>query len=182
MVASFQQLATIDFHQIVTYARQDRIFDLFETGQVSAAQFRAALRQYLQHDITDQQIDTAWNSIMTGCPRPKLELIHGLQSHYRVLALSNINELHIAWLDENLRRLYQLPDMRSQFHHAYYSNEVGLRKPDRAIYDLVIQQQQLDPSTSLFIDDKLENIQGAIPTGLQTYHLVDRAKLFELFV
>lgn len=47
------------------------------------------------------------------------------------------------------------------------SGEVGLIKPDRAIYDTHVKSFGLDPSACLFIDDSEKNVEGAIAAGWQ---------------
>ena len=47
------------------------------------------------------------------------------------------------------------------------SGEVGLIKPDRAIYDLHARAFALDPAATLFIDDSARNVEGAIAAGWQ---------------
>ena len=47
------------------------------------------------------------------------------------------------------------------------SGEVGLIKPDRAIYQRHTADFGLDPATSLFIDDSPKNVEGAVDAGWQ---------------
>ena len=47
------------------------------------------------------------------------------------------------------------------------SGEVGLIKPEKAIFDRHAADFGLDPSASLFIDDSVKNVQGAIDAGWQ---------------
>lgn len=182
MVAQFADIAAIDFHQIVTYSHQDRVFDQYEKGQISTADFRAVLRKYLKPDVTDLQIDRAWNSILIHYPQAKFELLKKLRGQYQLFALSNINELHIAAIDVEVQRLFGAPDMSSYFDHAFYSHEMGSRKPEPQIYQMVIDQKQLNPARTLFIDDKLENVNAAAALGIKVHHLTDRDSLLGLFV
>ena len=181
MVSQFAKIADIDFHQIVTYSRQDRMFDQYEKGQISTADFRTTLRKYLKAGITDDEIDTAWNSILIHYPAAKFELLKKLREQYKLFALSNINELHIAAIDVKVQDLFAAPDMSSYFDHAYYSHEMGHRKPETEIYQMVLDGQNLIPHQTLFIDDKLENITAAASLGIQTHHLTDRDALLGLF-
>jgi len=48
-----------------------------------------------------------------------------------------------------------------------------LMKPDAAIYELAISRFNLTPQETVFIDDKLENIEAAKKLNLKTIHLVD---------
>ncbi len=57
------------------------------------------------------------------------------------------------------------------------SGEIGLIKPDRAIYDRHVEVFDLDPAASLFIDDSPANVEGAIAAGWQGIHFRDPAQL-----
>jgi FMN phosphatase YigB (HAD superfamily) len=180
MVAEFKNIAKFDFREIIQYTHQDHFFDQFEKGQISAADFRHTLRQYLKDDTTDKQINHAWNSILVTYPASKFELLRRLRSKYQVYALSNINEIHLDGIDQYVTPAFQVADMRSFFDHAYYSHEMGFRKPENEIYQAVIDHAGLDPARTLFIDDKAENTEAAAAHGLQVYHLTDRDSLLEV--
>ena len=181
MVAEFAKIASVDFHQIVTYSHQDRVFDQYEKGQISSAQFRDTLRRYLKPGVTDEEIDAAWNSILIHYPAEKFELLKKLRSQYQIFALSNINELHIAAIDVQVQKQFGAADMSSYFDHAFYSHEMGHRKPEKEIYQIVLEERALEPSGTLFIDDKLENINAAAALGIRVHHLTDRNTLLDLF-
>jgi HAD superfamily hydrolase (TIGR01509 family) len=181
MIHEFDQIASIDFHQVVTYSRQDRLFDQYEKGQVSSAEFRDTLRRYLKPGVTDEQINTAWNSILIHYPPAKFELLKKLRERYRIFALSNINELHATAIDLAVQDQFGVADMRSYFDHTYYSHEMGHRKPEKEIYQIVLDREALKPSQTLFIDDKAENIVAAASLGMRVHHLTDRNKLLDLF-
>lgn len=181
MVKEFTKIATIDFHQIVTYSHQDKVFDQYEKGLISTTNFRNILRKYLKPDITDKEIDTAWNSILINYPAENFDLLKTLRIKYQLYALSNINDLHIAAIDVAVQNHFGVEDMSSYFHRAYYSHQMGHRKPEPEIYHMVLQQSNLNPEKTLFIDDKLENITAAAALGIQVHHLTDRNKLLALF-
>ena len=181
MVAEFEKIATVNFHQIVAYSHQDKVFDQYEKGLISSAQFRDTLRRYLRPGVADEEIDNAWNSILIHYPPAKFELLKKLGDQYRIFALSNINELHLAAIDVQVQNLFGAEDMSTYFEYAYYSHEMGLRKPETEIYKRVLADSSLDPATTLFIDDKLENTNAAAALGIRTYHLTDREALLNLF-
>lgn len=180
-IAEFQKLAIVDFSTIVSYARQEQIFDLFEKGKISAQEFRDGLKKYLKSDVTDLEIDAAWNSILIDYPKEKFELLRNLKKNYRIFALSNINEIHVESINQAAKTKLNAEKFSDFFHKAYYSNETGFRKPEIEIYELVLQEQFLQPKETLFIDDKFENIEAAAKLGIQTFHLTNRDELFSLF-
>lgn len=53
------------------------------------------------------------------------------------------------------------------------SGEIGLIKPDRAIYDHHIAAFDLEPSATLFIDDSAKNVAGAKAAGWQSVQFID---------
>jgi 2-haloacid dehalogenase len=59
------------------------------------------------------------------------------------------------------------------------SGEIGLLKPDRAIYETHTKSFDLDPAACLFIDDSPANVEGAIAAGWQAVHFTSAEKLRE---
>ena len=66
------------------------------------------------------------------------------------------------------------------FDDKIISGHVGLAKPDTKIYQLAIDKFNLVPEKSLFIDDKIENVNGAKQLGIHTIHLENPDQLPEL--
>ena len=66
------------------------------------------------------------------------------------------------------------------FDDKIISGHVGLAKPDTKIYQLAIDKFNLVPEKSLFIDDKIENVNGAKQLGIHTIHLENPDHLPEL--
>lgn len=61
------------------------------------------------------------------------------------------------------------------FEGGLYSSRVGLRKPAAAVFDLLAGRFDLDPATTLFIDDAARNIEAARRLGWRTLHFADPA-------
>lgn len=179
-IFAFQQIAVVDFSEVVSYAKQHPIFDQFEKGQITASGFRNELRPFLKPGTTDAQIDAAWNAILINYPKAKLDLLDKLKNKYRVFALSNINEIHICELDRVAKTLLGKNRFSDFFHHAYYSNELGHRKPNPEIYEYVASQQNLLPHETFFVDDKAENVVAAKTLGWQAFQLTNRNELTAL--
>ncbi len=57
------------------------------------------------------------------------------------------------------------------------SGEIGLIKPDRAIYEKHARDFGLEPPATLFIDDSLKNVEGARQAGWQAVHFIDAPTL-----
>jgi epoxide hydrolase-like predicted phosphatase len=59
------------------------------------------------------------------------------------------------------------------FDAVVLSGEVGLRKPDAAIYRLVTERLRLRPEECVFVDDLSQNVTGAVATGMVGVHHTD---------
>ena len=60
-----------------------------------------------------------------------------------------------------------------QFDELLISGEEKLIKPDQAIYELAISRFNLIPEKTVFIDDKLENIEVAKKLNFKIIHLLE---------
>jgi FMN phosphatase YigB (HAD superfamily) len=168
---AFDALGFSDFGALYSKARQDHLFDGLETGDLSPAQFRDRIRQLYRPDITDREIDTCWNAMLGSIPPPRIELLRSLRERYRLLLLSNTNAIHVPAFEAIIARENNIADFKSLFHGAYYSCEIGLRKPHAEAFHHVLEQHGADPSGTLFIDDSIQHVVGAREAGLYAEHL-----------
>ena len=176
-IAAFQKLAVVDFSTVVSYSAQNPVFDLYEKGKVSTPVFFHELRRYLRPGTTDQEIEDAWNAIFQNFAPQKIELLKQLKTRYNTFALSNINEIHVASIDKAAQTKFGETAFANFFHGAYYSNRLGLRKPEPEIYALVLEKERLKAEETFFVDDKKENIEAARAFGMHAYQLTDRNNL-----
>ena len=93
-----------------------------------------------------------------GCQAPRT-LIEELRPRYRLAALSNSNAAH--W--EQLARL----GMLDAFDLALGSHELGVRKPDPAIYRAAVRRLGVAAAAVLFFDDSAANVDAARVEGMQ---------------
>lgn len=70
-------------------------------------------------------------------------------------------------------------DFLKEFNGMVVSGKVGVKKPDPQIYKMAIDQFDCEPNKTLFIDDRIENIDAAKKFGIQTIHLINPESLEE---
>ena len=167
-IEAFQALgAPADLHLDADY------FHEFETGALSAAGFRDTLRGQLRWAAADSSIDRAWNELLLEVPPRTLAKLHQLKAKgYKLALLSNTNPIHI---DEVRRRLgpHGYAAFARCFERVFYSFDMGLRKPDPAIYAAVERELGItSPNEVLFVDDNAANIASAAAYGWRTLHFV----------
>ena len=94
--------------------------------------------------------------------------------------LSNTNEIHIQEIESRVGAEV-FSDFCALFEKVYLSHELGLRKPHPEGFTHIIEEQGLAASETLFIDDSIQHVEGAIKAGLRAYHLTDDQTIDQLF-
>jgi putative hydrolase of the HAD superfamily len=137
----------------------------FESGRMSLAEFRSLVRQRCRVTCTDEMLDWAIADMFT--PNDEVcAMVPALRTRYRLLLLSNTNELHAV----QFRR--QFSGTLSHFDALVLSHEVGMRKPCADIYTHCHKIAGSEPHQCLFIDDLPANVEAAQACGWQgiVYH------------
>lgn len=179
-VQAFEELGLENPEKCFSQASQTTIFDDFETGKISAQHFINSLLPYFKKGTSPNKIVQAWNALILDQPKEKIELLLKLKKTYPLYLLSNTNELHIPVVRRKWAEVTHEP-MEYFFDKIYFSNEIHLRKPNLEIFQLVCEEQHLNPRKSLFIDDAIQHVEGANKFGLQTIHLTSPDNLYQLF-
>jgi putative hydrolase of the HAD superfamily len=99
--------------------------------------------------------------------RKLVDFIRDLRADYTTVLLSN------AW-DDLRPLLINVWKIADAFDHIFISAEMGLAKPDPAIYRAVIAEIGKEPSELVFVDDFIENIQAAREEGWNAVHFRSR--------
>ncbi|WP_205529353.1 HAD family hydrolase [Taibaiella koreensis] len=165
---AFTSLGITDFDQKYSQLKQTELFDLLETGKIGRAEFLAGMRTMAGPGITDDQIVAAWNAMLLDLPLRRLQILQQLQLHFDTFLLSNTNEIHEEAFLKTLKSLTGFDSLGVFFDKVYYSHRVGLRKPDAAIFRMILEQNGLAPEKTLFVDDSPQHIEGAKALGIQT--------------
>ena len=159
---------------------RDGIFQKFELGEMTAEEFRTAIRENSTVELTDEEVDNLWNAMLLEVPREKLELILHLRGKYMVYLLSNTNSIHWDYVCKNAFN-YRGFRVNDYFEETFLSYEMHLAKPDKAIFEKVLEEANLLPEETLFIDDSEANCKAASELGIHTHHYHIGEDLKELF-
>lgn len=139
-----------------------------DLGHVRREQFLQVMHQACRPDVTDQQIIDAYCT-MISVPASRLALMQKLRTKYRVFLLSNIGDVHWDYVQRITREL-GFP-MDECFDHCFCSFELGVSKPNPAIFQRVIEESGVVPGESLYIDDFDDNIKAGAEAGLLAYKI-----------
>jgi len=167
---SFTELGIKNVERFFAHSGHDPIFNEFEKGNISSAEFRDGLRRITEKpELTDAQIDKAWNTLLIGVPPVNHEVLLKAKKKYRTFLLSNINEIHMDYINNYLKQEYHIDSNDVFFEKVYYSHLIRLRKPDREIFDFVARDSNLIPQETLYIDDSPQHLKTATEMGFNTY-------------
>ena len=142
----------------------------YEKGLISTDVFITSFTKKFPM-ISNKEFTTAWNSIILDFPEHRLTFIEHLASlkKYKLILLSNTNELHIEQVIENMS-LDRYLRFKNCFDQFYLSHEIKLRKPDYSIYEFVLRENNLNAKQCFFIDDTKENTDIAHKLGINIWN------------
>jgi FMN phosphatase YigB (HAD superfamily) len=144
---------------------RDDAYKRHERGAISDAEFFAALRTSLGIELSDAQFIEGWNAIFAGEMPGIAALLARAAKRLPLYAFSNTNRAHV----EHFSSVYA--DVLGHFRAIFLSSTIGLRKPDAAAYDHVVQAIGVPAKRIVFFDDLAENVEGAQARGLTAVHV-----------
>lgn len=178
----FRSYGITEFEKLYSKASQTDTIDLFEEGKISPAEFRDYLRTLSPVSLSDEQIDEAWNAILIGIPKERLELLGMLRLKYNIFLYSNTNQINYDKFTSELREKYGFDIFEVTFKKAYFSQILQIRKPKAEGFKAILSEQGLNPEETLFIDDSPQHIEGARKVGINAYHLTGGETIEQLFM
>ncbi len=179
-IKSFASLTGKSEEYIADFSTSHPIFHQYEKGEVSNEEFRKVIRSITEKELSDESIDHAWNAMILDLPKERILLLESLKKYFDIYLLSNTNTIHMRRVNE-LRLEGNITEFDQLFNKDYYSHIMGKRKPDSNVFEQVIDENDLDPQNSLFLDDNFSNIEGATRVGLQTLHVTSPQLMMDYF-
>jgi putative hydrolase of the HAD superfamily len=176
-IDAFEKLGLQNFEEMFSQFKADELFEKLETGHISEADFYAAVKKRTALKITNEEIDNAWNALILRFRTESLEILEALANNYKLYLLSNTNSIHVKCFKQLFTIETGKPSFDAYFTKAWYSNEVGLRKPGAEIFEFVLREENLMATETLFIDDTFINIEAAKSLGFKIHHLLPSQRI-----
>jgi len=148
-----------------------KICEDFEVNAVEPIEWAQKMSDIMGIDCSFSEIFEAWNTMLLDIPPQRDDILRQLSKRYRLILLSNTNEIHLRTLFSREGKDYDSDLLIDHMDREYFSNKLEVRKPNKEIFEAVLIDNQLDASQCLFIDDKDYNLSGAVEMGINTYHL-----------
>jgi putative hydrolase of the HAD superfamily len=143
--------------------RVEELMIEFETGRIDTGSFVGRAAAAIGLKGREEDFAAAWTDVFEP-NRPMWDCVARLAAGgHRLILFSNTNDLHMDYA------LERYPVFR-HFPEAVFSQRVGSMKPEPPIYQHAIGHHGLNPGDTLYIDDKLENIEAGRRFGLDCWH------------
>lgn len=138
---------------------------IFEEGKITGQDFFARVKEMLKFNLAYEEFLPIWNEIFFITPHNLAvqRLIKDLKNNYKIVLISNINELHFTYLKNKF-------DIFSGFNKIILSFEVGVRKPDPKIYLRALELVMTTPQKVVYTDDRLDLVEAAAKLGITSIH------------
>jgi len=170
MYAQFGALGIPNFENHFTLNKCDQLFYDVEKGFIDQVGFCEGFNQLYNLSLSHTQIISAWNSLLVGFRKESMDWIKANQGKFPMFLYSNTNQIHCDYVLPQYEREIG-GDFEKLFKKPYYSHHMGMRKPDPASFQYILDQEGLNASETLFIDDNEPNVIGAASVGLQVLYL-----------
>lgn len=168
--AKMEPLCPYAVAEIPARLRSTDLVRRYETGQISTPEFIEQLTALLELRVTHDEFRELWSSIFLTSTLVPESLPAGLKRKYRMLVLSNTNELHFSMVEANY------PVVR-HFDDFVLSHRVGAAKPSARIYEAALQRAECRPEECFFVDDLLPFVEGARRAGIDAVQFQTVAQL-----
>ncbi len=166
-IRNFEKLGVENPEQYIGSYGQAGFFLQWEKGEIDLMEFRNKVREISSGNPTDEEIDAAWCSFLLDVPEHRIKLLLELKKKYRLLLLSNSNPLHIEVNAKKEFGKYGL-DICDVFDKCFISYEMGVTKPDPAIFNRLLSEAGVSAEECLFLDDGQKNIDVAKKLGINS--------------
>lgn len=142
----------------------------YNLGNITTLEFLDAVKKDLNSNICPADLSKAWNSTFDIEPILSDRLLKRLSDRYRLLALSDTNELHFEFMKSTFRIL-------ENFDEFILSYEIGTTKPSIQIFERAVEKAGCSPGECFFIDDIETNVEGARSVGINSVQFLSPSGL-----
>ena len=170
-VERFIQLGLTDADSRLDKYQQKGIFDELENGSLSTSQFIDKLSVLCRQTLSYDAVFHAWMGFFKlPVDSRRLEYLRSLHGKYRLFLLSNTNPFVEKWFN-GPSFTSSGNNMHDYFDKEYLSFQMRCTKPSGEIFRKMLQDAQIEPEETLFVDDGESNIFTAHKLHFNTFQV-----------
>jgi 2-haloacid dehalogenase len=141
-----------------------------DAGRSLSIATRTLQKEFPEYEKMIQHYYDDWEIMLNGVIDENIQLLYQLKSDFRVFGLTN-------WSAETFPIAQKRFPFLNVFEGIVVSGIEKMKKPDKAIFSLLLDRYQLMAHESLFIDDNPQNISTAKEIGFKTIHFANGIRL-----
>ena len=103
---AFESIYGGDYDQVMQELKDDKVFEKYETGNISTQTFLNELGAFAEESNHDE-LKYAWNAMLLDIPKERYKLLEKCKSEYTTFCLSNTNKLHIDFIYKYLKKHFR---------------------------------------------------------------------------
>lgn len=168
---NFAKASDLSSAEVRQKAYRIKASKLYHEGKISASKLFDSFKKSLGLRMDFDEFTNAWNSIFLLESIVSEDLIRKLSEKYRLILLSDTNELHFNFIKLKFPLL-------KHFDEFVLSHEVGQLKPSPKMYQTAVEKAECLAEECFFTDDKIENVDGAKKFGINAVQFIS-AEQFE---
>lgn len=179
-VEALEQLGLKEADEMLGLYCQAGPFMQLEEGKITPAEFRAEIRRRIGCEVSDAEMDDAFNRFLLGIPVERLRALESLRKQYKIYMLSNTNAI---MFDSKIKTDFQIDGKNREdyFDGMCLSYEEGCAKPDPQIFHNVLDKFGIKAEETLFFDDSQANLEAAARLGFRTWLVEPGTEFMEAF-
>ena len=164
----FKALGLSDAERYLDAYTQSGIFGNLEEVKITSEDFRSKLSSLTGHELTFDECKHAWLGYRKDVPQRNLDLLKELRAKgYRLILLSNTNPFMMDWaLSSEFDG--KGSSLNDYFDALYLSYRLGIMKPAPDFFRQVLDNENILPEETLFVDDGPRNVEAAGKLGFIT--------------
>ena len=159
-IRELMKLTSLSLAEVTAVLSNSDLINEYETGKISTLEFYQLVSHQLQLEVPLKTFKQLWGNMFLTQPLLSEHFVQSLKKNYRLILLSNTNEMHFEFVEERYPILGYLEE-------RVLSYQVGCMKPDQRIYHAVVSKVDVAPEEIFFTDDRQENIDAARSIGIQ---------------
>lgn len=164
----FKALGLSDAERYLDAYTQSGIFGNLEEGKITAEEFRSKLSSLTGHELTFDECKHAWLGYRKDVPQRNLDLLKELRAKgYCLILLSNTNPFMMDWA-LSCEFDGKGSSLNDYFDALYLSYRLGIMKPAPDFFRQVLDNENILPEETLFVDDGPRNVEAAGKLGFMT--------------
>jgi 2-haloacid dehalogenase len=141
-----------------------------DKGRSLAEGTRILQDKFPEHAVKIQLYYDQWEKMVKADIPQNVTLLRRLKEKYKLYGLTN-------WSAETFPIVFKRYSFFTLFDGIVISGEEKLIKPDKKIFERMLERYHLEAKNALFIDDNFNNIQAAKEMGFATIHLQEKTDL-----